>query len=117
MGGKGANQAVAMARLGAQLLFTTNSIDILERELIGKDQYYFVDKNSRTGITELYSLCDFPEYEDEKIGRAYLIGKYGSVPYIQSMRETHTVTFLWNLLAFGLCLKNMRNFVSWGKFI
>lgn len=72
-------------RTGAQLLFTTNSIDILERELIGKDQYYFVDKNSRTGITELYSLCDFLEYEDEKIGRAYLIGKYGAVPYIQSM--------------------------------
>lgn len=53
---------------GAQLIFTTHSTDILNRELLRRDQYYFVDKNSRTGATELYSLSEFSPRNDERIG-------------------------------------------------
>ena len=67
----------------AQLIFTTHSIDILNRELLRRDQYYFVDKDTRSGATELYSLADFSPRNDERIGKAYLLGKYGAIPYLK----------------------------------
>ena len=67
----------------AQLIFTTHSIDIMNRELLRRDQYYLVNKNSSTGVSELYSVADFSVRNDEKIGKAYLLGKYGAIPYIK----------------------------------
>ena len=43
----------------AQLIFTTNSTDIMNRGMLRRDQYYFVDKDNMTGESELYSLADF----------------------------------------------------------
>ena len=51
----------------AQLIFTTHSVDM----------------NSETGVSELYSISDFSVRNDEKVGKAYLLGKYGAVPYIR----------------------------------
>lgn len=67
----------------AQLIFTTHSIDIMNRELLRRDQYYLVNKDSSTGASELYSVADFSVRNDEKIGKAYLLGKYGAIPYIK----------------------------------
>ena len=67
----------------AQLIFTTHSIDIMNRELLRRDQYYLVNKDSSTGVSELYSVADFSVRNDEKIGKAYLLGKYGAIPYIK----------------------------------
>lgn len=67
----------------AQLIFTTHSVDIMNREILRRDQYYLVDKNGDTGASELYSVSDFSVRNDEKIGKAYLLGKYGAVPYIR----------------------------------
>ena len=70
---------------GAQLIFTTHSTDILNREMLRRDQYYFVDKKEKTGATELYSLSDFSPRNDERIGKAYLLGKYGAIPYVMEV--------------------------------
>ena len=67
----------------AQLIFTTHSIDIMDREMLRRDQYYLVDKNGETGVSELYAVSDFSVRNDEKVGKAYLLGKYGAVPYIR----------------------------------
>ena len=67
----------------AQLIFTTHSIDIMNRELLRRDQYYLVDKDGETGASELYAVSDFSVRNDEKVGKAYLLGKYGAVPYIR----------------------------------
>ena len=56
---------------------------IMNREMLRRDQYYLVDKNSETGVSELYSISDFSVRNDEKVGKAYLLGKYGAVPYIR----------------------------------
>lgn len=66
----------------AQLIFTTNSTDIMNRGMLRRDQYYFVDKDNMTGESELYSLADFSVRLEENIAKAYLLGKYGAVPYI-----------------------------------
>ena len=46
-------------------------------------KYYLVDKNCETGVSELYAVSDFSVRNDEKVGKAYLLGKYGAVPYIR----------------------------------
>lgn len=67
----------------AQLIFTTHSTDIMNREMLRRDQYYLVDKDGQTGATELYSVYDFSIRNDEKIGKAYLLGKYGAIPFVR----------------------------------
>lgn len=57
----------------------------MNRELLRRDQYYLVDKDSSTGVSELYSVADFSVRNDEKIGKAYLLGKYGAIPYIKEV--------------------------------
>lgn len=66
----------------AQLVFTTHSTDIMNRDMLRRDQYYLVDKDSRSGDTSLYSVADFSVRNDEKIGKAYLLGKYGAIPFL-----------------------------------
>ena len=66
----------------AQLVFTTHSIDIMNRDMLRRDQYYLVDKDSKSGVTSLYSIADFSIRNDEKIGKAYLLGKYGAIPFV-----------------------------------
>ena len=70
-------------KTAAQLIFTTHSTDIMNREMLRRDQYYLVDKDGQTGATELYSVYDFSVRNDEKIGKAYLLGKYGAIPFVR----------------------------------
>ncbi len=67
----------------AQLIFTTHSTEIMRRDLLRRDQYYFADKNEDSGATELYSLADFSLRKEESIDKAYLLGKFGAIPYIE----------------------------------
>ena len=41
-----------------------------------------VDKNKKTGVSELYSLADFSPRKDENIYKSYILGKYGAIPHI-----------------------------------
>ncbi len=68
---------------GAQLIFTTHNTELLNMELIRKDQLYFVDKNRKDGISELYSISDFSTKTADNIRKGYLAGKYGATPDIE----------------------------------
>lgn len=54
----------------------------MNREMLRRDQYYLIDKDSDTGASSLYSVSDFSVRNDERIGKAYLLGKYGAIPFI-----------------------------------
>lgn len=68
---------------GAQIIFTTHNTELLNLELLRKDQIYLVDKQSRTGVSELYSISDFATRTSDNIHKGYLIGKYGAVPNVE----------------------------------
>lgn len=68
---------------GAQLIFTTHNTELLNMELIRKDQLYFVDKNRKDGTSELYSISDFSTKTADNIRKGYLAGKYGATPDIE----------------------------------
>lgn len=68
---------------GAQLIFTTHNTELMNMELLRKDQLYFADKNQTDGSSELYSISDFNTRTTENIRKGYLAGKYGATPDIE----------------------------------
>ncbi len=68
---------------GAQIIFTTHNTELLNGELLRKDQLYFVDKGKDDGASELYSISDFSTKTSENICKGYLAGKYGATPDIE----------------------------------
>lgn len=69
-------------RSHAQLIVSTHSMELLSLKNLRRDQIYFVEKNRRSGASELYSLDEYSPRKDENVRKAYLQGRYGSVPAI-----------------------------------
>lgn len=69
----------------AQLIFTTHDTELLNMEIIRKDQVYFVDKDRHSGVSELFNLTEFPVRTNDNIRKAYLAGKYGAVPEVDTV--------------------------------
>ena len=67
---------------GAQLIFNSHDVNLLDLDLFRRDQIYFVEKDNRTGITDLYSLADYSPRKNENIQKGYLQGRYGAIPFI-----------------------------------
>lgn len=67
----------------AQIVFTTHSTELMNMELLRKDQLYFVDKDRETGASELYSIGEFTTKTTENVRKSYLLGKYGAVPDVE----------------------------------
>ena len=66
--------------VGAQIIFTTHNTELLNLELLRKDQLYFADKKANDGTSELYCLSEFSTRTTDNIRKGYLIGRYGAVP-------------------------------------
>ena len=69
--------------VGAQLIFTTHDTDLMNEEILRKDQLYFVDKDNSNGVSELYSISEFATKTSENIRKGYLVGKYGATPNLE----------------------------------
>lgn len=67
----------------AQLIFTTHNTELLDADLIRKDQVYFVDKDKKSGSSSLYSISEFSTPTNENIRKGYLLGKYGATPDLE----------------------------------
>lgn len=68
---------------GAQIVFTTHNTELMNLELLRKDQLYFVDKQDKDGASELYSISEFSTRTTDNIRKGYLVGKYGATPDIE----------------------------------
>ena len=68
---------------GAQLIFTTYNTELMNMEILRKDQLYFADKNREDGASELYSISEFSTRTTDNIRKGYLLGKYGATPDIE----------------------------------
>lgn len=67
---------------GAQLIFNTQNINLLDLSLFRRDQIYFVDKKNDTGVSDLYSLDDLSVRKNDLIQKGYLLGRFGALPNI-----------------------------------
>ncbi len=65
---------------GAQLVATTHDTNLLRSPVLRRDQIWFTEKDAE-GATVLYPLTDIRTRKGDDIGRGYLQGRYGAVPF------------------------------------
>ena len=69
-------------RANAQLIISTHDLSLLTLKAFRRDQVYFVEKDQNTGESELYSLDEFSPRANEDVRKAYMLGRFGSVPNV-----------------------------------
>lgn len=74
-------QAAATEGNKSQLVFTTHDTNLLDLELLRRDEIWFVEKD-KGGASHLYSLAEFKTRADLKIEKGYLNGRFGAIPFI-----------------------------------
>lgn len=67
---------------GAQLIANTHDTNLIDLDLLRRDEIIFVEKDINTATSSIYPLSAFSPRKDENIERAYLLGRFGSIPYI-----------------------------------
>lgn len=68
----------------SQLIFNTHDTNLLDLNILRRDQIWFTEKNSETGESDLYSLSDFSVRKQENVEKGYMLGRYGAVPFIKN---------------------------------
>jgi len=66
---------------GSQLIMTTHESNLLDQELLRRDEIWFAEKDP-AGATHIYSLMDFKVRNDLEIRKHYLQGRFGAVPFL-----------------------------------
>jgi hypothetical protein len=74
-------------RHGAQLIFATHDTNLLDLDIVRRDQIWFAEKDN-VESTDIYSLVEFKDEDGKKvrndrdIKRDYIRGRYGAIPFI-----------------------------------
>ena len=68
----------------SQILATTHELDLLDLDLLRKDEIWFVEKD-RASASHLYSLEEFKPRYDKDIRKGYLQGRFGAIPIIRTL--------------------------------
>ena len=79
----------------AQLIFIAHNTNILDKDLLRRDQIWFVEKD-QYGASELFSLVEFKDPQngkkvrnDASYEKSYLNGIYGAVPHVRDFEVKH----------------------------
>ena len=68
----------------SQLIFTTHNMELLDQNIIRRDQVWFTELKPEGRETELYSLAEYNGVRnDENLRRGYIEHRYGSWPNIE----------------------------------
>jgi len=68
----------------SQIIVTTHESNLLDLELLRRDEIWFAEKGLNLG-TNIYSLADFKVRKDLEIRKHYLQGRFGAVPFLGSI--------------------------------
>lgn len=66
---------------GAQLIMTTHDTTLMDKDVLRRDQIWFVEKD-RCKCSRIYPLTEFSPRNKEALEKGYLQGRYGAIPYI-----------------------------------
>jgi len=69
-----------------QLIFTTHESNLLDQSIFRQDEIWFAEKD-KNGSTDLYSLSDYKEHNTIDIRKGYLMGRYGSIPFLGNLKD------------------------------
>lgn len=65
------------------MICNTHDTNLLNLDIFRRDEIWFTERNNATASTEMYALSDFSPRKDENIEKAYLLGRYGGIPFIK----------------------------------
>jgi AAA15 family ATPase/GTPase len=71
---------------GSQLITTTHITNLLNPNLLRRDQIWFTEKDIE-GATQLYPLTDIRTRQGDNLEKGYLQGRYGAVPIIGDIED------------------------------
>jgi AAA15 family ATPase/GTPase len=69
-----------------QLIFTTHDTNLLDLDLLRRDEIWFIEKNQQ-GSSSCYSLAEFKIRPDLKIEKGYLNGRFGALPFFGDIQN------------------------------
>jgi AAA15 family ATPase/GTPase len=69
----------------SQLIATTHDVNLLDFDLLRRDEIWFVEKNN-LGESSVFSLEEFKPRGDNQIQKRYLQGRFGGIPNIASVQ-------------------------------
>lgn len=72
--------------VSGQLIFTTHESQLLDQELLRRDEIWFTEK-SLSGASRLYPLSDFNIRVDLDIRKGYLSGRFGAIPFLGNLND------------------------------
>lgn len=76
----------------AQLLITSHDIDLINKDLYGRDQIYVTEKN-KFGATKMYSFADIIGIRtNQRLDDFYTTGRLGGTPHLSTAYLQHLVT-------------------------
>ncbi|HUW93665.1 MAG TPA: ATP-binding protein [Bacteroidales bacterium] len=70
-----------------QLVFTTHESNLLDLDIFRQDEIWFVEKDNKTGSTQIYSLSEFKPRYDLDIRKGYLKGRFGAIPFLANLED------------------------------
>jgi len=70
-----------------QLIFTTHESYLLDLDIFRQDEIWFVEKDKKTGSSQIYSLSDFKPRYDLDIRKGYLKGRFGAIPFLAKLED------------------------------
>lgn len=74
-------------KAGAQLVFTSHDTNLMQPDILRRDQIYFTEK-SHADETILYSLADLKGIRNNAdFARQYLAGFYGALPLLEKYKQ------------------------------
>ncbi len=80
-------KGVTENKAGSQLLVTTHETNLLDLDLLRRDEIWFVEKD-KGGGSHLGSLSDYKLVRsDLKLSKGYLNGRFGAIPFIGDARK------------------------------
>lgn len=70
-----------------QFIVTTHDSNLLDLELLRKDEIWFIEKNQNFS-SSVYSLDEFKDVRiDKDIKKSYLLGRFGGIPLIPNFKN------------------------------
>ncbi|MBC7472656.1 MAG: ATP-binding protein [Candidatus Sericytochromatia bacterium] len=70
----------------SQLIFSTHDINLLDKEIMRRDQIWFTEKDNY-GSSILYSLVEYKVRNDASFERNYINGRYGAIPILGDFKS------------------------------
>ncbi len=73
-------------RHGAQLIFTTHDVSLLDSKHLRRDQIWFAEKDQGQA-SHFFPLLDFSPRKGEALEKGYLGGRYGGIPILEPLQD------------------------------